>query len=611
MKNLFFIACFMLCATSAMAFFSSGKDATEQLVRIMMSNTKDRKPYLLEKNRNPSDYHNVYNLAIKNPKLLKGIVHDEKTFAMLCITSGYADVLERLITEDYGVDLTTPCQLYSWSSSTSVVLDQLLYEVSKLRESKDYPEDYSARIRRLTKLIINKYPDLLDTVRKRQHLDRNRQLNDILYDLFPRGLPQTSRISKFLSTESSVAHLLRIMMPHTEYKRRDLLGKERNPDDYQDVYNFAVKHPELLHGILHDERTFAVLCVERGYIDVLERLIKEGYCVDLATPCNVMGPNEPQTTVLHELFFRILLINGGYLGLGSRSYPEEYSARITAFTKLIINNYPALLDIEINRQRTARGYAMNSGNLHVSHLIPRDEPQLERELFDACRAANVEAVQEIIKKPGININQADKDGITPLFAACKNGNLRIIKALVAAPGIDINKGDNNGDTPMIIAADYGNIEAIEILLSLKKSDGSFAVNINQSNKDGVTPLLLACQNGSSLTVEKLLTVAGIDVNKADNSGETPLLVLCKNKFLDFGLIHDLLENGADNRANKKGETPLNITKDSRIYGQLEFYLVGEVHASKWCTGLSAKQCKEAKEQALRYRKAKEGIAFHE
>lgn len=107
MKTLFFIACFIACATILLP--SQAESSAEQLVRIMISNTniKDQIPYILTMKRNPNDYQDVYNLAIKNPKLLKGIIHDGQTFAMLCVQRGYADVLERLINEDYLVDLAT------------------------------------------------------------------------------------------------------------------------------------------------------------------------------------------------------------------------------------------------------------------------------------------------------------------------------------------------------------------------------------------------------------------------------------------------------------------------------------------------------------------------
>lgn len=385
----------------------------------------------------------------------------------------------------------------------------------------------------------------------------------------------TAIASRSSQANNPVEQFVRIMMSNTnpEDQIPYFLTKKRNSNDYQDVYNLATKHPKLLKGIIHDGQTFAMLCVQRGHADVLERLINEGYPVDLTTPC-LDESRECQTTVLHNLLGQVWQVR-----LIKESYSEDYSARITGLTKLIINKYPDLLDIPVNKARTARSKALER-NLY--DLIPRNIPQspcIESELLDACKACDLPIVQKLIKNPGI----------------------------------DVNKGDEHGCTPLIIASQKGPIEILEVLLSLKKPDGSLAVNVNKSNMDGTTPLLAACQKRRNHAVKKLIEVPGIDVNQADNNGDTPLLVACKNNSsnLNIDIIDILLKNGAVNKANKKGETPLEITKGTLIYGQLELYLVGEVHASESCSALSPKDCKDAKEWELKHRKAKDGIAFHE
>lgn len=197
MKKLFFIAGFIACANIAITLLpSQAESSVQQLVRIMMSstNTEDQVPYILTKKRHPNDYQNVYNLVIKHPKLLKGIIHDGRTFAMLCVQRGYADVLARLINEDYPVDLITPCNLYGPHEPQTTVLHRLLSEVWKLRKFKDiYSEDYTECITGLTKLIIDKYPGLLDTpVNRARTAGNNAIFLWGLYDLIPRDLPQSA-----------------------------------------------------------------------------------------------------------------------------------------------------------------------------------------------------------------------------------------------------------------------------------------------------------------------------------------------------------------------------------------------------------------------------------
>ncbi len=158
-------------------------------------------------------------------------------------------------------------------------------------------------------------------------------------------------------TESSVEQLVRIMMSGTNTKDvpAALLAKKRSPDDYQDVYDLVTKHPKLLKGIIHDHRTFAMLCVQRGYSDLLACLIKKGLPVDLATPCNLIGLDEPQTTVLHILLSEVWKLRK------FNCYSEEYTACITKLTKLIIKKYPELLDMPVYRSRTAGMHAHGRG----------------------------------------------------------------------------------------------------------------------------------------------------------------------------------------------------------------------------------------------------------
>jgi len=173
-------------------------------------------------------------------------------------------------------------------------------------------------------------------------------------------------------TDDSVEKLVHIMVSGDTTKDlpSSLLMGRRNPNDYQDVYDLVIKNPTLLKGIIHDGQTLAMLCVKRGYPDLLERLIVEEHPVDLATPCNLIDPDEPQTTVLHALLGQYWTVSG-FL---SSSYSEEYIELIKRLTKLILNKYPQLLDVRIDRNRTARQQAFFWG---LGYLIPSDLPQDE------------------------------------------------------------------------------------------------------------------------------------------------------------------------------------------------------------------------------------------
>ena len=166
-----------------------------------------------------------------------------------------------------------------------------------------------------------------------------------------------------LQAKNSVEQLVHIMIRDTKHDSPCILSEEKTPDEYQAVYDLVIKHPELMQGIIHNGRTFAMLCVERGYADLLAHLINMNHPIDLATPCNMCGLHNPQTTVLHKLFGQVRS-----MGWFKNAFPEDYREEIADLTKLIIKKYPDLLDMKIDREPTARERARE---WNVDYLIPR------------------------------------------------------------------------------------------------------------------------------------------------------------------------------------------------------------------------------------------------
>ena len=74
----------------------------------------------------------------------------------------------------------------------------------------------------------------------------------------------------------------------------------------------------------------------------------------------------------------------------------------------------------------------------------------------------MEGVRRLVNV-GVDLNEQDHDGNTPLTWAASNSYIQIIKLLVDA-GADLNIRNNKGQTPLIIAAAYASIEAIVLLI---------------------------------------------------------------------------------------------------------------------------------------------------
>ena len=99
---------------------------------------------------------------------------------------------------------------------------------------------------------------------------------------------------------------------------------------------------------------------------------------------------------------------------------------------------------------------------------------------------------------GANVNQADKDGATPLFCVADNGHLDVVKYLVGK-STDVNQAMANGATPLSIAAQEVHTGVVEYLLKAGadksvKAQGWTALSIAESKGHRAVAALL----GSSL-----------------------------------------------------------------------------------------------------------------
>jgi WD40 repeat protein len=122
----------------------------------------------------------------------------------------------------------------------------------------------------------------------------------------------------------------------------------------------------------------------------------------------------------------------------------------------------------------------------------------EAPFFTAIEAGSLEAIDQLIKLVGENINQQQEEsGATPLHLAVVFRHTWIVYLLLADPRLDLNSQDNHGSTPLHIAAmnsDY--FKVVEQLLlfgariDLKTADGKTALKLAQETEDNPVTTLL-------------------------------------------------------------------------------------------------------------------------
>ena len=170
-------------------------------------------------------------------------------------------------------------------------------------------------------------------------------------------------------------------------------------------------------------------------------------------------------------------------------------------------------------------------------------------LFTAALRGHVAIVRELLSKPGIDVNLAQKSGGTPLFAAAQKGHVEVVRLLMEAPGIKFNLGIfPEGTTPLIVAAVMKQVEVVRLLLTARN------ININIRQHDGATALFAATEHNCPEIVE-LLIRRGADVNLPLNDSTSPL---CYAVYYCHIQVVKFLLQASDIRVNhkSKGQTAL-------------------------------------------------------
>ena len=70
----------------------------------------------------------------------------------------------------------------------------------------------------------------------------------------------------------------------------------------------------------------------------------------------------------------------------------------------------------------------------------------------------------LLEKEGIDINQADNEGSTPLLLAANKGHEKVVNILLNEHGIQVNQSWETGATPLFQAAMNGHVRVVMLLL---------------------------------------------------------------------------------------------------------------------------------------------------
>lgn len=173
-------------------------------------------------------------------------------------------------------------------------------------------------------------------------------------------------------------------------------------------------------------------------------------------------------------------------------------------------------------------YFPASPALDVAQAIRRDDvPGLERVLA---------------QHPGLDLNQAGRQGVTFLFWAYAHHSSKMLRAL-AAHGADVNrplvlpneKGGTDTTHLLNIATEGPEDQLLVTLLDLKADP-----NVVDERKVPALQNAIYINNYSRM---KLLLDRGANIDAPNSSGATAVIVLAR--LNNFEMVHYLLERGAD------------------------------------------------------------------
>ncbi|MCP4696239.1 MAG: PQQ-binding-like beta-propeller repeat protein [Gammaproteobacteria bacterium] len=173
-------------------------------------------------------------------------------------------------------------------------------------------------------------------------------------------------------------------------------------------------------------------------------------------------------------------------------------------------------------------------------------------LIEAAAAGDLTTVKEQLAQ-GLEVDSADKNGITPLLAASLRGRETMV-AYLLKKGATVDQASKKGVTPLSMATFSGSLEVVRRLLD-------HGAAVKPPKAEGVDSLLMAVMN-NRLSILNLFLERGADGQRYYPNGQSLLMVAAKHS--ETALLARLLEEKADINAKGRigGETALMLAAEA-------------------------------------------------
>ncbi|KAK6166842.1 hypothetical protein SNE40_023454 [Patella caerulea] len=211
--------------------------------------------------------------------------------------------------------------------------------------------------------------------------------------------------------------------------------------------------------------------------------------------------------------------------------------------KLLTKTMP-LFDTQNKYIQTIIGEATefldNSMLKHILDVLMPHTTQVNKSiLFKCCDSVDK---MEVLHNKGMDFNEVDDANRNILHFSCRNGSIDTVRYLVNEIGLDINQKDKNGYTPVVysVVSDIDPVKKLELL----SSAGCSLQVLYDNNR---TLLHISCQLGIIETVQYLVNEKGLDVHQKSNDLWSPALFCCTSNVNPIKKLKFLSSKGVNLR----------------------------------------------------------------
>ena len=167
---------------------------------------------------------------------------------------------------------------------------------------------------------------------------------------------------------------------------------------------------------------------------------------------------------------------------------------------------------------------------------------------------NKEVIEELMKKPELNVNARGLKGKTPLHIVAATNNHKIAQFLLHH-GADVHLKDTSGSTPLHIACYHGSFYIVEMIF--KERPESQNTLLTQKDRAGNIPLMIAKRSqNSSADIISFLISQTIDLHYTNELGETLLHMFGPTDNAESSMIITKRDSSLLNSRNIFRQTPL-------------------------------------------------------